>query len=237
MLLNGSAKAQARVLNEKNLAPLNSNTPPSSPADLTKVFTINQTDPVVWVVDKYPYSEPQVPVIYGNSSDGWTANTTIHMPYNATIDVVMQIANDSMDVMGHPMHLHGHKFWVLGSGSGPFPYSSVDDAPRSAINLQNPPYRDTVELPASGWVVIRYITDNPGGWLFHCHIQWHLVSGMALVLVEGDDLLPGIVSAPRNITTPGVSQPSVTSSSGTDQLTPRGGGMLLAVAMLYILLV
>lgn len=99
MLLNGSAKAQARVLNEKNLAPLNSNTPPSSPADLTKVFTINQTDPVVWVVDKYPYSEPQVPVIYGNSSDGWTANTTIHMPYNATIDVVMQIANDSMDVV------------------------------------------------------------------------------------------------------------------------------------------
>ncbi|KAG9906297.1 hypothetical protein KCU81_g10042, partial [Aureobasidium melanogenum] len=150
-----TAIAQARVLNEKNLAPLNSNTPPSSPADLTKVFTINQTDPVVWVVDKYPYSEPQVPVIYGNSSDGWTANTTIHMPYNATIDVVMQIANDSMDVMGHPMHLHGHKFWVLGSGSGPFPYSSVDDAPRSAINLQNPPYRDTVELPASGWVVIR----------------------------------------------------------------------------------
>lgn len=57
------------------------------------------------------------------------------------------------------------------------------------------------------------------------------------MLVEGDDLLPGIVSAPRNITTPGVSQPSVTSSSGTDQLTPRGGGMLLAVAMLYILLV
>lgn len=58
--------------------------------------------------------------------------------------------------MGHPMHLHGHKFWVLGVGNGSFPYRSAVDAPRSLINVDNPPYRDTVELPASGWAVIRY---------------------------------------------------------------------------------
>ena len=57
--------------------------------------------------------------------------------------------------MGHPMHLHGHKFWILGSGEGEFPYSSVQDVPSSLVNLDDPPYRDTVELPASGWAVIR----------------------------------------------------------------------------------
>lgn len=54
------------------------------------------------------------------------------------------------------MHLHGHKFWILGSGKGEFPYSSVQNVPSSLVNLNDPPYRDTVELPASGWAVIRF---------------------------------------------------------------------------------
>ncbi|KAK9311102.1 Cupredoxin [Lipomyces starkeyi] len=110
------------------------------------------------------------------------------MPFNSTVDIAMQIANDALDTMGHPMHLHGHKFWVLGSGSGTFPYETVVDAPESIINLNNPPYRDTV----------RY--GNPGAWLFHCHIQLHLKSGMAMVLVEGEDQLPGLVGMPVNAT-------------------------------------
>jgi FtsP/CotA-like multicopper oxidase with cupredoxin domain len=57
--------------------------------------------------------------------------------------------------MGHPIHLHGHKFWVLGSGSGPFPYNSVLDAPPPMINLVDPPYRDTMDLPPAGWAAIR----------------------------------------------------------------------------------
>ena len=97
MLLNGSAKAQVSVLKEEKLAPLIPNMPPTAPADLTKVFTINQTDPVVWVVDKAPYSEAKTPVLYGNRSDGWTTSTTLHVPYNSTIDIIMQIADESMD--------------------------------------------------------------------------------------------------------------------------------------------
>ena len=63
MLLNGSAKAQASVLKEEQLTPLVPNMPPIAPADLTKVVTINQTDPLVWVVDKAPYSEAKTPVL------------------------------------------------------------------------------------------------------------------------------------------------------------------------------
>lgn len=71
--------------------------------------------------------------------------------------------------MGHPMHLHGHKFWVLGSGTGPFPYRSVEEAPSSVINLRSPPYRDTTDLPASGWVAIRYVVQ---GSPIHAQRSW-----------------------------------------------------------------
>ena len=41
--------------------------------------------------------------------------------------------------MGHPIHLHGHKFWVLGSAVGFFPYENINDAPTDLINLEDPP--------------------------------------------------------------------------------------------------
>ncbi|KAJ5350264.1 hypothetical protein N7541_007991 [Penicillium brevicompactum] len=238
MFTNGSAKHRNTELVESKLSPFEGNKPPPKAADVTRLFEINQTDIVTWVVDRYPYSEPKIPVIYGNVSDAWQANTTLHMPSNSTVDIVMSVANGSMDAMGHPMHLHGHKFWVLGSGTGTFPYRSLTDAPSSVINLENPPYRDTTDLPPSGWLAVRYITDNPGAWLLHCHFQWHIVSGMALVLVEGQDQLPGLVgSAPPNTskTNPSqnssISSPSRTGSAWVNKLNMPGivTGLILVI--------
>lgn len=59
--------------------------------------------------------------------------------------------------MGHPLHLHGHKFWVLGAGEGTFNYKTVKEVPAGVLNLENPPYRDTTGLPASGWTVLRRV--------------------------------------------------------------------------------
>ncbi|KFY02596.1 hypothetical protein V490_00449, partial [Pseudogymnoascus sp. VKM F-3557] len=231
MLTNGSAKGDVATLNPSLLSPFDDNKPPTNAAHLTKSFAISQTDVTEWVIDGYPFAEPKTPILLGNVSDGWQANTTIHMPFNSTIDIIMTISKDSMDTMGHPMHLHGHKFWVLGSGEGPFPYTSVTDAPQSSINLQDPPYRDTAELPPSGWIVIRYVTDNPGAWLLHCHLQWHLVSGMALVLVEGEEQISKIVNA-SNTT-------DATSDSTTSQINfnaHRHAPLVTALGLLLILL-
>ena len=38
--------------------------------------------------------------------------------------------------------------------------------------------KDTTLLPLGGAMVIRFITDNPGVWLAHCHIDIHLESGL-----------------------------------------------------------
>jgi len=39
-------------------------------------------------------------------------------------------------------------------------------------------------LPSSGYLVIGFQADNPGAWLMHCHIGWHISEGMALQVVE-----------------------------------------------------
>jgi hypothetical protein len=100
MLVNGSAKTNSSVLDTTMLHPFEAlETPPNAIADVTKSFMINQTDIVTWVVDQYPYAEADIPIVFGNSSDGWQANTTQHLPSNATIDIIMNIANNSMDTV------------------------------------------------------------------------------------------------------------------------------------------
>ena len=36
-------------------------------------------------------------------------------------------------------------------------------------------------------VTIRFTTDNPGPWFLHCHIDYHLEAGFAIVLAEETD--------------------------------------------------
>jgi hypothetical protein len=51
-------------------------------------------------------------------------------------------------------------FFILGTGSGIF--SKTNDA--SKLNFVNPPRRDVTFLPGGGWVVLAFLTDNPGAW-------------------------------------------------------------------------
>ena len=44
--------------------------------------------------------------------------------------------------------------------------------------------RDTIYLRGQSNFVIRFKADNPGVWFFHCHIEWHLLQGLSIVLVE-----------------------------------------------------
>lgn len=99
ILVNGSAKPTASTLRPQNLGPFDVIAPPRHNNVATRVLDINQTGIVSWVVDRYSYSEPKVPVIYGNISDGWNASTTLFMPFNTTIDLIMKVAPDSMDTV------------------------------------------------------------------------------------------------------------------------------------------
>lgn len=56
----------------------------------------------------------------------------------------------------HPLHLHGHDFYVLAQGRGAFVPGIV------RLDTKNPPRRDTVTLYGNGYTVIAFKTDNPG---------------------------------------------------------------------------
>lgn len=92
----------------------------------------------------------------------------------------------------HPFHIHGHSFWVLGMGNN----RSDIYLPRS-VNY-NAVQKDTVVLPAGGWVAIVVEADNPGYWLFHCHVEWHMPTGMTVLLIDSEK---DIDKPPRNFPT------------------------------------
>lgn len=54
-------------------------------------------------------------------------------------------------------------------------------------NLDNPPLKDTVQVPSGGYTIFRFHADNPGVWSFHCHIENHAEAGMFLIFKVGTE--------------------------------------------------
>jgi len=74
-------------------------------------------------------------------------------------------------MMRHPMHLHGHDFRLL-NGQGEYAVM------KNIIDIM-PMERDTIEFAA---------TEQGGNWFFHCHILYHMMSGMGRVFSYQDTL-------------------------------------------------
>jgi FtsP/CotA-like multicopper oxidase with cupredoxin domain len=88
----------------------------------------------------------------------------------------------SFDDGNHPFHLHGYKFFVLAQGHGYAPADLQD-----TVDLSNPLRRDTASVEAFGWLLIRFVADNPGVWAFHCHLGWHNEAGLGMVFATRVD--------------------------------------------------
>lgn len=88
--------------------------------------------------------------------------------------------------IAHPIHLHGHDSFILGTGAGTFSVSQH----LSQLRFTNPPRRDVAFLPGGGWLVIAYPTDNPGAWLMHCHIAFHVSMGLSVQFLERKSQIP-----------------------------------------------
>jgi FtsP/CotA-like multicopper oxidase with cupredoxin domain len=113
----------------------------------------------------------------------------------------------------HPMHLHGHDFLVLGHSAPlnvPIPLAELlvllaagqlggltdifDLSDIATLNFDNPVRRDVTMLPALGYLVLAFRADNPGNWLFHCHIAWHVSGGLSVDFVERRDEQPAQIN-------------------------------------------
>ena len=166
-----------------------------TPVDNNIVFTTNQTyfDGVGTrtPLNAQPWVPPQVHSLYTalttHSTDPATYGPGIN-PWIVTSGEIVQIHMGNPHQYPHPMHLHGHIFQIVAKGEGDW------DGDESILP-QVPSKRDGLVVPAYGYAVIRFKADNPGVWFFHCHIDFHLVGGMAATIIESPERISGSVPA------------------------------------------
>ncbi|HET7361115.1 MAG TPA: multicopper oxidase domain-containing protein [Salinimicrobium sp.] len=94
---------------------------------------------------------------------------------------VVRITLNNLTMMHHPMHLHGHFFRVLNK------YGEYS------------PLKHTVNVAPMQKVTIEFAADEYGDWFFHCHVLYHMMSGMARVYsydTPRDPRLEGIPEKP-----------------------------------------
>lgn len=120
------------------------------------------------------------------------------LQHNQLVDIVIQNTVALNGVCeSHPMHMHGHKFWIHSYGTGRY-----NPATNVMPDSNDPVLRDSLMVYASsyayfspnrnvsnhrqpcGWTKLRMIADNPGLWMFHCHIGPHAFMGMNVLLKE-----------------------------------------------------
>ncbi|KAF7015240.1 hypothetical protein CFC21_029132 [Triticum aestivum] len=132
-----------------------------------------------------PLSQFNYTGVSPNNRNVATGTKLLVLPFNATVELVMQDTS-ILGIESHPLHLHGFNFFVVGQRFGN--YDPVNDPMR--FNLVDPVERNTVNVPAGGWVAIRFLADNPVVWFMHCHLEVHTTWGLRMAWLVLDGSLP-----------------------------------------------
>nr|BAU94249.1 laccase [Pholiota microspora] len=129
-----------------------------------------------FTVNNATFIPPSVPVLLQIMSGAMTAadllpaGSVYVLPPNKVIEISLPGGSVGSP---HPIHLHGHTFSVVRSAGS------------SVYNYVDPVQRDVVSIGVAGDnTTIRFQTDNSGPWILHCHIDWHLDIGLAVVMAE-----------------------------------------------------
>jgi FtsP/CotA-like multicopper oxidase with cupredoxin domain len=78
----------------------------------------------------------------------------------------------------HPIHLHGHTFWVTGTEGGRIPESAW--VPGNNVLVGVAQARD-----------VEFIANNPGDWIMHCHMFHHTMNHMVSMAGPMARVAPG----------------------------------------------
>ncbi|KAJ6474163.1 laccase 17 [Mycena sanguinolenta] len=173
--VTSAVSSSAGQLQEYQLATLTNPGAPggSAPADHVIDLDFDSAGKGIWEINGIVYTPPDLPTLLKIINGATTASdftVSEHTFILAANEVVELRIHGSDHGITHPFHLHGHAFDVVQSASGP-------------VNYVNPPRRDVVAVEQGG-VIIRFRADNPGPWFLHCHIDWHLEAGLAVVFAE-----------------------------------------------------
>lgn len=167
-------------MNASQLIPYISNTVDSPTLQITESATVAYGDDGLywWYLNDTSFSvqwdNPTIVEVKNNQTTFNETQGVFQLPEANSWTYLVMESNITAD---HPVHLHGHDFYVLAQGTGSYNTSIT-------LNLDNPPKRDTAMLVRQGYLVIAWKNDNPGIWLMHCHIAWHQATGFALQFIE-----------------------------------------------------
>jgi FtsP/CotA-like multicopper oxidase with cupredoxin domain len=140
------------------------------PADLSLESQLEPLQPLSTrkadVVHRVRLTGSMMPYRWSINDRTWENHEPLEVAKGQRVEV--EIVNQTR--MAHPMHLHGHHFQVI----------AINGKPLAGA------MRDTVLVPINGSIRFAFDADNPGRWLFHCHILYHLATGMITEVVYKD---------------------------------------------------
>lgn len=131
--------------------------------------------------------------------DLWTFNSKVFPAIDSIVAQTgerVRIRMGNLSMWNHPIHIHGHRYWVTGSDGG-----------RWAKSLWRP---ETTEIVGVGQTRDIEFIAYPGDWAFHCHMSHHTMNAMGHgianplgvdqtgVVNKIQSLLPGYVSMGQN---------------------------------------
>ncbi|WP_238884369.1 multicopper oxidase family protein [Clostridium sp. YIM B02551] len=89
-------------------------------------------------------------------------NTT---PLSTKLGDTVRIRLGNISMNSHPIHIHGHQFFVVASDGNSIPYN-------------NQMIKNTINVASGETWDIVFNSNNPGIWPFHCHIPHHMSNNM-----------------------------------------------------------
>lgn len=147
--------------------------------------------------------------VQGCVQDYCACTHVLRVNLDSVVEIILVDEGFAYDA-NHPFHLHGYQFRVIameriGENVTVDKVKALDKKGAIRRNLDHAPLKDTVTVPDGGYTVVRFHANNPGYWLFHCHIEFHAEVGMSLIFKVGEhkDMLP----VPRNFPLCGNWQP------------------------------
>jgi len=151
------------------------------------------------------WSKPVSQYVMESNTSYPTSENLVHVDdVNQWTYWLIENGPDDVVSLPHPFHLHGHDFVVLGRSPDATPASQTryvfDPAvDKFSLTGANPIRRDVAMLPARGWLLIAFQTNNPGSWLMHCHIAWHVSHGLSVDFLERvSDFRSGLSQSDKN---------------------------------------
>ncbi|ESO97324.1 hypothetical protein LOTGIDRAFT_114905, partial [Lottia gigantea] len=163
------------------------------------------------VMDNITFGMPPIPILSqpDQVDQSWFCNRTsltesdkcledlcicthmIRFPLNKVVELIVVNQGSMFPGAHHPMHLHGYSFRIMALERFDSPVTieqvmKLDEEGKIKRKLINPPLRDSFFLPGRSYAVLRFYTNNPGYWFFHCHVDGHVIQGKALVIQVGE---------------------------------------------------